>query len=295
MASNSTRRLLTPRDTEILAALDRCPLTAGQLLKLSQTFQQPFTHERLVRRRLRVLADVGRVRQSWYATAGPGGSPAYYQLTLLGFRLLHGPDAEPPTKRYLADVGVAHQLHTQSLADFTVHTAVAAHRDRIQMANFCRENSFRLTVGEESIWPDCGFQLVTPAGCELNFFVELDNSTERLRSQKEIESWERKIRLYDEFQDVCSKRFRVLIVTTRSYDRVDRILSTARTLVRNGRRSLFYGVHLPAFLREDDAVLKPCFCNHRGGRVPLVPANWLVSRHSCDRSAATLAQPAVVC
>jgi len=295
MASNSTRRLLTSRDTEILAALDRSPLTAQQLLKLSQTFQQPFTHERLVRRRLRVLADAGRVRQSWYATAGRGGSPAYYQLTLLGYRLLHGPDAEPPTKRYLADVGVAHQLHTLSLADFIVHTAVAAHRDGIRMANFVRENTFRLTVADEIIWPDCGFQLVTPVGRELNFFVELDNGTERVRSQKETESWERKIRLYDEFQDICSKRFRLLIVTTRSHDRVDRILSTARSLVRNGRRSLFYGVHLSAFLREEDAVLTSCFCNHRGDRVPLVPRNWLVSTHSWDRSPATLAQPAAVC
>ena len=296
MATNSsTRRLLTARDTEILAALHRCPLTAQQLLKLSQTFEQPFTHERLVRRRLQALAHAGRVRQSWYATAGRGGSPAYYQLTLLGYRLLHGPDAEPPTKRYLADVGVAHQLHTQSLADFIVHTAVAAHRHGIRTANFVRENTFRLTVGDENIWPDCGFQLVTPAGRELNFFVELDNSTERLRSQKETESWERKIHLYDEFQDFCAKRFRVLVITTRSEERVDRILSTARQLVRNQRRSLFYGVHLPAYLAEEAAVLTPCFWDHRGGRVALVPRKWMSTPSSWTTSRVTLAQPAGVC
>ena len=51
MATLSSNLLLTARDLEILTALDRCPLTAEQLLKLSQIFAAPFTSERRVRER----------------------------------------------------------------------------------------------------------------------------------------------------------------------------------------------------------------------------------------------------
>ena len=37
-----------------------------------------------------------------------GGAPDYYKLTLLGFRLLHGDQEEPPTRRHFAEVGIAH-------------------------------------------------------------------------------------------------------------------------------------------------------------------------------------------
>ena len=70
----------------------------------------------------------------------------------------------------------------------------------------------------------------------LSFFVELDNSTERIRSQKELESWERKIRFYDEYQYASGRRYRVLVVTTRSTERLSHILAAAAELVRNPRR-----------------------------------------------------------
>src|SRR5437870_12163787 len=80
--------LHTQRDSEILAALDRTPLTARQILKLSRTFAVPFTDERRVRERLQLLCAARRVRQFVYATAGQG-APAYYVLSPLGFKLLH--------------------------------------------------------------------------------------------------------------------------------------------------------------------------------------------------------------
>jgi hypothetical protein len=70
-------------------ALDRCPLTARQLLKLSRTFDPPFTTERRVRERLQQLANIGWVRSWPYATTRDGGSPHYWKLTHNGFRLLH--------------------------------------------------------------------------------------------------------------------------------------------------------------------------------------------------------------
>ncbi len=74
------------RDLEILQALDRCPLTPEQLLRLSQSFQQPFTDAHNVRRRLRELFEAELIRSFVYAMANDGRSPRYYKLTRDGYR-----------------------------------------------------------------------------------------------------------------------------------------------------------------------------------------------------------------
>src|SRR5207245_2740314 len=139
MPSSTHQPLLTARDLEILAALDHTPLTVLQLLKFSQTFARPFTDERRVRERMQVLCAAGRVRRWSYATAGRG-APNCYVLTHEGYRLLNGPDAAPPTRRYFSPVGIARQQHTHALADFIVHTTSAAHASGITFTGFCREN-----------------------------------------------------------------------------------------------------------------------------------------------------------
>jgi len=255
--------LLTARDLEILVALDRCPLTVVQLLKLSQAFARPFTDERRVRERMLVLCTAGRVRRWLYATAG-AGAQGYYRLTPLGYCLLHGSEAVPPVKRHFSPVALAHQHHTCRLADFVVHTAVAAHRAGIAFTGYYGENTVRLQVGEESLWPDASFQLVLPGGAAFGYFLEVDNSTERVRSDKDQDSWRRKILLYDRFQDSCGKRFRVLVATTRSRERLRHILDTAAETVQNRNRRLLYGIYLPAYLQEQDALRVPCFRDHLG-------------------------------
>src|SRR6267142_4637579 len=80
--------LVTPRDIDLFQALDRCPLTVRQLLKLSATFVYPFTTERRVQERLHRLCAAGRVRRWLYATAGRGAL-SYYTLSLRGFQVLH--------------------------------------------------------------------------------------------------------------------------------------------------------------------------------------------------------------
>ena len=207
MPTNPTKRRLTARDTEILLALDRCPLTVEQVLKLSETFrQQRFTSPRSVQDRLKKLCDAGWVRRWPYATASRSGTPDYCKLTLLGYRLLYGANARAPTKRYFNEVALAHQHHTHSLSEFVVHTAVAAHRQGIAMKNFSRENTLRLQVAEENLFPDCAFELHTRDGQQFNFLVELDNGTERVRSDKDADSWQRKIRLYEQLQPFPAKR-----------------------------------------------------------------------------------------
>jgi len=156
--------------------------------------------------------------------------------------------------------------------DFIVHTDLAACMAGVKFRGFHRENALKLMAGDESLYPDCAFRLVAADGQCFNFVVEIDNGTERLRTQKDDESWQRKIRLYDQYQDQCAERFRVLIVTTSCSSRLQHILDTARQLVRNPRRSLFYGTALPEYLRGANSIHASCFLNHRGQQVAIVPA-----------------------
>ena len=212
--------------------------------------------------------------RSWpYAIANRGSPPDYYRLTPLGFRLLHGEHALPPSKRHFSEVSIAHHHHTHCLADFVVHTLVAAHRRTIRVAHFYRENSLRLHVGADVfLCPDCAFELHTPGGQQFNFLVELDGGTERVRSQKDADSWQQKIRLYNLLQDRnYPDRFRVLIVTTRCSDRLQSILTLAAQNASNPQRSLFYAVALPDYLAQPDALCRPCFRDHRGNSVRSCP------------------------
>lgn len=272
MANSALRRRLTDRDFEILASIDQCPLTVLQLLKLSETFPgKVFTSLRSLQDRLQKLRSAGWVRRWPYAMATHGSAPDYYKVTLQSHRLLHD-DHPPPTKRHFTEIGVARHHHTHSLADFLVHTLVAAHRCGIRLAHFYRENTLRLAVGEDSLFPDGAFELLTRDGRQYNFLIELDNGSERVRSDKDTESWQRKIRLYHLLRAQSQPhRFRVLVVTTRSGGRLDAILSLAAKHAPHARPSLFYGVHLPAYLAEPDAIHSPCFLDHNRANIPLIP------------------------
>lgn len=263
-------RLFTDRDRDILAALDLVPLTVPQLLKMSGTFERPFTSERRIRERLQKMTEAGWLLHWPYATAGPG-APHYYKLSKIGFALIHGEHAIAPTKRAFQPVGLLKQAHTLALADFMVHTSVAAHRLGCRIGNVYRENTLKIQAGEDSLYPDNTFQIVAPDGKEFNFFLEIDCSTERIRSTKDAESWERKLRIYDRWQNRSTTRARVLIVAVRDSDRIKHILEAAARITENPHRSLFYGVTLPAYLAEPDSLTSPCFRDHRSNPVSLVP------------------------
>jgi hypothetical protein len=262
--------LLTPRDQDILAALHRCPLTVRQLLTLSETFPSRFASERRVRQRLQTLTKHGFVRRWQFAAVGQG-TLNYYTLSPLGFQVLYGLEAPLPGVKTFRSVGISRLAHTTALADFLVHTVVAAHRNGIEFTGFYRENSLRLSVGEDSLYPDCAFQLSQLGNPPFSFFVELDNATERMRSDKSPDSWQRKLRLYESFQDQCQKRFRLLVVTTGTDQRLHNILTVAAELARNPLRSLVYGITLQRYVMHEDPIISPCFVDHHRKAVPLVP------------------------
>lgn len=259
----------TPRDYDLLQALARCPLSTAQLLSLSATFPQTFTGSRPLRRRLQVLASAGWVRSFRYFST-TSGTENYYRITPSGYRLLNGPKAPLPTRAYFQPVSLGLQQHTCALADFLVHTLVSAFHAGITVSCFQRENDVRLTLGEEVQIPDLALQL-RRGDQTFNFFIEIDNATEPIFSRKERDSWERKIRFYDRYQDACPQRFRILVLTTRSERRHFTILHAVARLLRNPRRRLVYAVPLDRFLSEEHAVLTPCFLDHEARLHALVP------------------------
>ncbi len=235
--------LVTPRDVELLRALDYAPLTARQLEKLSMTWEAPFRSTRLVRERLQRMGEAKLVSVHRYAILDRGQPENYYLLSRRGYRLLHGPDSQPPTKGYFSPAGLARQPHQRAVSDFVVHTACGAHRSGIRFTGFYRENTIRLAADGQSIYPDASFALVTRDDKVFRFFVEIDNDTERIRSQKDADSIERKIRTYDAVQDQSPER---------------------RGSCSSPRR-------IPQRDSTTFSVTSPLFVDHRGDRQSLVP------------------------
>lgn len=280
---------LTERDELLLRALARCPLTCQQLLQLSRTFPQPFPSIGRLRVRLRMLASRRRlipplIRQWEYATTAYNPL-TYYTLTRLGCQAFFGPE-EPVRDAYTRPVAFARQPHTQALADFIVHTQIAAHAAGVSVMNTARENTLRLDVGAECLYPDDTFELQTADAAAFRFFTELDNGTEPVVSAKDRDNWERKLRLYLAHAIRTGTQFRVLVVSTNRGERLEHILALAAAVIGQRRRSLCCGIRLPAYLAEEQAVTAPCFRDNRGEMVALLPHYHRERRARAARSCA---------
>ncbi len=262
--------MVTERDIDIFRSLERTPLTPDQLLRLSKTFPEPFPTIDRVQRRLRQLADAGQVRGWRYATTEQGSGPLYYKLTHDAYRILHGHDATLPTKRFLHELAIARHHHTRSLADFLVHTLVAADHFRIQITDFHSENTLRIAAGDRVLFPDASFSLLLPNGFRFTYHVELDNSTEPIRSIERLDSWQHKLHLYHQHAINSRDRFKLLVVTTKNSSRLSHILDLAAQLNPNPSYSLVCGVALPEYLATSQPLSTACFRDERNMRMPLL-------------------------
>jgi hypothetical protein len=263
--------LLTDRDYAVFSVLLMSPFTAAQLLKLSRTFATPFTGERLLKRRLQRLGEAGFIQQHRYGTAQRGEPPAYYQLTRRGFSSVCGPDAVLPTRRFLQPVGWSAQKHTRCLADFIAHLHIAAAHRGIAVRDFRAENTVRLTVGPATLVPDATFELEFPSGRRLQYCVEMDCSTERIRSAFDsVDSIERKVRLYREVAQWTGQRFRVLFVTTGRIERLQHMVEAAAAFESDPHFARVYACRLADFTATDDALFVPCFASAYHARIGLL-------------------------
>ena len=270
MPRNPISISLTKRDLELLNVLTRGPYWTDHLLRISQRFDAPFPSLRYLQKRLSALNAAGFIR-SFSSVTLMDHPPRYHKLTRDGWRLVRG-EAPPPTKRFFLEAKPLTQLHQRYLIDFVVHTDLAAYREGAQLCNYEPDNSVRITFPTGSLVPDASFDIVTTDGKTLHYFVELDNSTERLRTTADVESWVRKIHLYDALRDRSAEPFRVLVVTTKSVERLENILDVAHEQVRNKARPLFAGVFLGDYEQELEPLTIPMFrMQHRTDLVePLI-------------------------
>lgn len=264
------------RDIALLTALDRCPMTASQLCRLSHTFPNPFTDEGNLRRRLRTLENGELANKFSYAIASDGRSPCYYKLTREGYRLLYGESAQLPKRRYFQEISPGHHHHTNSLAETIVHLCVTAYENDCEILHFARENSVKLVAEPFTLFPDCAFVVKRYDGRTFSFVVEFDNGTERVRSKHDIESIERKIRGYDAHQSQYGahdpERYLVLFITTRSEQRLQYILDVAAGVMIQRQRRVFVGCELNRFLSTDPFHV-PVFEDHRRLRRTILPSH----------------------
>jgi hypothetical protein len=166
---------------------------------------------------------------------------------------------------------VAWQAHARALAEAIVHLGIGAHRAGVAIENFRRENTLRLSAGDESLYPDAAFDIQLDKVSRFTFFIEVDNRTETVWPGSTIDSWGRKVQFYERYQDGRQERFRVLAITTGGQARLSNMLRCAGELARNPRRSLVYGIALSDLLGAEGSLTDACFRNHLGRSVALLP------------------------
>lgn len=288
MASKPTIKL-TARDYEILDALLKTPMEARQLLAISGSFVQPFTHERLVRRRLSQLTGEGLARCFRYATAS-SGRVNYYKISPKGYRLLQGHDVTLPPRSLFAPVSLSLQRHTRMLADFVTKLHTTADATGVALGGFYRENQLRLRLGHRVLQPDCAFQIVAE-GKQYNFLVELDCGTEPVRSKKQRESLEQKIAFYDQYQDSTKKRFFVLFLFAKPSERMSHFCALADQVIRDRQRTLVLAGLLPHFLETGTAFRNPIFVDRSQRLQSLLPSDSPGVAHLARRKDAEFVAP----
>ncbi len=251
-------------------------MTPRQLCVASQSFRQSFSDEALVRRRLGRLKDAGFTQSYPYSLVSDGRAPKYWKLTRSGYRLIYGANAILPGRRYFSEVSPGHHIHANAIASLVAHLVASAARHNVEMDQYARENSIKFQASQSHVYPDGAFRLLHRNRTQrpFPFVLELDNGSERIQSNRDTESIERKIRTYDLHQSHYKRddpaRYLVLFVTTRSERRLEHVLSTCNSLIRNPDRTLFLGVTLKRILAVDPFV-EPVLQSNNGLMRTLMP------------------------
>lgn len=265
-----SRRQITARDREILCSLYRDPKTPDQLLRESVVFNEPFHTQLRLQVRLKQLTDAGILKRWRYFDGTDGAAPYYYKLSREGFRLVAGPDALPPTKRYFAEISPSLHRHHRAVADCNIQMLVSARQSRIRIAEFHPQDSLVLSIGNERVIPDSTWQLVPQNERHHRFYFEIDCSTESLVSQHQSNTLEQKIRRYEALHYKSPQPFRVVFVFTQSTDRRDHFLKLAAKVVKNSHRVIFYGAVLHDFVTAVDVLHAPVCHDQNSANTSLI-------------------------
>lgn len=254
-----------------MQTLLHCPLTAKQILKISQTWLHPFTSLRRTQERMKVLTTAGQVHSWRYATTEQGGGCLYYKLTLAGYRtVMSDDDIGPPTKRFFHEISPGRHRHQRALSHFIVQTHLAAHYRGIEVIEFHPENTYRIECGERPLFPDARLKLRLPNGKQFTYCVEVDNSTESVFSRQSRDSILSKMQRYLIDMVTEPEKYRVLFVVNGSLERLKHIVDVARQLITGHTYSPFYVVLLKDYLAQADALFRPCFHSPQNNKIALL-------------------------
>jgi hypothetical protein len=281
----------TARDQQIHEALALTPLDTRQLVRLSETFNQPFTSDRKLRERMQQHSQAGWVHTFTYATA-TAGVLNYYKLSAEGYRILHGPAVLLPKRAAFNEVSLGLQRHTRHLADVIVQTNLHAGRMGLRIFDQRGENQFPLALGDRIQKADYSFRLQTRDGT-YTFYDEIDESTEPITSTKQRESLEGKIRFHEDYQNATGERYRVRVFFARPSPRIAQFLNLARKHAMQ-QRSIFYAVLLEDYLKHGSPLTSPIFINRFSHLQSLVPASASHYQSRLPTFAEILAEPAAV-
>jgi hypothetical protein len=289
--ATKTSIIYTARDQQIHEALALTPLDTQQLLRLSQTFDQPFTSDRKLRERMQEHAAAGWIHTYPYATT-TAGQLNYYRLSQAGFRLLYGLEASLPKRSAFREVSLALQRHTRHLADVIVQTNVHAHRLGVEILDQRGENKLTLALGDRTQKPDYSFRLAARDDVFM-FYDEMDESTEPIMSSQQRECLEAKIRFHEDYQNTTGERYRVRIFFAKASPRIAQFLLLARRHAARQRR-IFFAAVMEDYLKHGSPLSGSIFIDHFNRLQPLLPAS--VSRYQprLPTLAEMLAKPAAV-
>jgi hypothetical protein len=290
--ANKTSIIYTARDQQIHQSLALTPLDTQQLLRISQTFGQPFSNDRTLRERMQEHTAAGWVKTFTYATT-TSGKLNYYKLTPHGYRLLNGPDAPLPKRSFFNEVSPALQRHTRHLADVIVQTNVHARRLGVEMIDQVGENQLTLTLGDRTHKPDYSFRISTRDDV-FTYYDELDEATEPIASTKQRESLEAKIRFHEDYQNATGQRYRVRMIFAKASARMVQFLSLARKHAAK-QRMIFLAVLLEDYMKHGSPLTTPVFIDHHNRLQSLLPATASQYQSRLPTFAEMLAEPVAVC
>jgi hypothetical protein len=269
--SSKTSIILQARDRELLTALDLSPLDAGQLVRLSRTFEAPVTSEDYLRKRMLKLREAGLVEHFSYQTDSVGAAK-YYKLTREGYRFVAGPHKPLPRRTYFNAVSPSLQNHTRRLADFVVHTLASAHEHKVKVPSFCGENRLELQLGERSMRLDAAAQFKLKGYRPYNCLFELDCGTEPVHSRKQRESLSQKVRFILDYERLCRQTFRHYVVFAAATPRLANYLQMVAELNPNPERRICFAATLDRYLAAEDPLRTPIFFDERSQRASILPS-----------------------
>ena len=153
---------VTDRDREVFAALEKLPLTTEQLLRFSETFNEPFYNQRIVERRLDRLATSGFLRCCYYAFPRKGRNPSYWRLRPKAYRLVQT-KSSPPKRSKFQPIGVSDHFHAYHVNEVVSQAMLSTHAAGIEVSEFSVEQKLAIN-DEQSVVPDATLGVLANQG-----------------------------------------------------------------------------------------------------------------------------------